>query len=816
MKRKLYAVLIIALSIIDLVYATEKIDNTNKKGDIIGVVVDASDGKPVEYATIALYKTNDQTLITGSISDNEGFFRIKNSSEGAYYLTVTFMGYETKTIPEILINPDTREYKLEKIMLEPNVKELEGVNVIADQASVQYKIDKKVVNVGQQLTAKSGTAVDILENVPSVKVDIEGNVTLRGSGSFTVLVDGRPTVLEPSDALSQIPAGAIENIEIITNPSAKYEPDGATGIINIVTKKSKLNGVSGIVNANMGRFENYGADFTVDNRQDQIYFYLGGDYNQRNRPGAMEYQRNVFNADGNDYHVNSIGDFLRMSLRSSLKGGLDWSFSEKDVLGLAFRIGQNSMDRSNENDYEEYSDFDSVKKLYFTENNWSRGGEFYEVNMNYRHDFNKDKTHFVDIQAQGSSRGGDEIAENFQKDLNNRIESGQKTTEKGPYSSLRLKMDYTQPFKWGGKLEAGWQSQLSKSDEINEVYHYDTVDFDYVFQDNFSNNVSYTRNTHAAYGTFGGEYGDFGYQAGLRIEYTYRNLELVEKQQKYTIDRPDYFPTLHLSYKMPAEQQTMISYTRRIERPRGHYLEPFITYMDAYNVRQGNPDLSPEYINSFDLSYQKKFMKQNFFSVEGYYRITENKIERIMTKYAEDSTMLLQSYVNAGADYALGLEFMLNYSPSKWYTTNLMADLYDYRLKGTLSDKEYEQHDFSWNARFNNTFKAGMNTRFQLDFMYQSPTIKAQGSMEGFFSASMAYKQDFFNRKMSATLQVRDVFGTWKHASTTVGTDFNQYSQFIPKTPIVMLTLSYKINNYNVKPQRNSNGDTTIDAGEDM
>lgn len=811
--KKLFLVIIVAITFSG--YATETESNTNKKGDIKGTVIDSNDGLPVEYATLALYKKENDELITGGITDSEGFFRLKNNSEGNYYLAVTFMGYKVLTINNIRVLADTREVELGILSLESNVKELEGVNVIADQASVQYKIDKKVVNVSQQLTAKSGTAVDILENVPSVKVDIDGNVTLRGSGSFTVLIDGRPTVLDPSDALSQIPAGAIENIEIITNPSAKYEPDGAAGIVNIVTKKNKLKGMSGIVNANAGRFNNYGGDFTIDSRQDKIHYYLGGDYNYRNRLGTMEYERDVFYGDANDYHVVSDGDFLRKSTKYSLKTGIDWTMTKKDILGFNLRVGDRMSERVTEKNYTEYYDPGTTKEFYLTEDNSSRGGTFWEANVNYRHNFDKKKEHFLEAQIIADGRKSEEESENIRKFLNDSIASATRSTEDGPYSGLRLKLDYTKPFKWGGKLEAGWQSRIASKDDYNKVYDYDTLNNEYIFQDDYSNHTLYTRNTHAAYSTFGGEYGDFGYQAGLRMEYTYRFLELVEKGDEFLIERPDFFPTLHLSYKMPAEQQAMVSYTRRIDRPRGYALEPFITFMDAYNVRQGNPDLLPEYINSFDLSYQKKFQKKNFVSVEGYYRVTENKTERVMSKYEDDTTKFLHTYVNAGTDYALGVEFMVNYNPTQWYTTNLMADLYDYRLKGTLSDVEFEQHDFSWNARFNNTFKAGPNTRFQLDFMYQSPTVRAQGSSSGFFSSSIAYKQDFFKRKLSATLQVRDVFGTWNHEFITKGPEFYQYTYFKPKTPIVMLTLSYKINNYRVKRgARGDNGDG--DEGGEM
>ncbi len=793
---------------------TEKNNTANKKGNIVGTIIDNSDGKPIEYATIAFYKQQNKELITGVISDSEGFFRLKNNSVGNYYLIVTFMGYKTVTVPSIKIEVNTRELKLGNIFLEPNTKELESVNIVADQASVQYKIDKKIINVSQQLTAKSGTAVDILENIPSVKVDIEGNVTLRGSGSFTVLIDGRPTVLEPSDALRQIPAGAIDNIEIITNPSAKYEPDGASGIVNIITKKNKLNGVSGIVNANIGRFSNYGGDFTVDYRSDKIHLYVGGDYNSRNMPGDLEYNRNTrLNTDSMLY-IKSDGIFERSRNNSGIRAGFDWSPTKADVIGINGRIGNRSMSMKSEKNYDEWIDVIGINDLYNTEDGFTHGGLSYSANFDYKHTFNNNRKHFIEAQIVADGRQMDEESLNkvYHADT---ISEARKSTETGPYTGLRLKLDYSQPFDWGGKLEAGIQSQTTKSKDENKVFEYNFQTDEYELNDKYSNNTNYIRNTYATYGILGGEYGDFGYQAGLRMEYTYRLLEIEETGKEYKIERPDFFPTLHFSYNLPANQQIMVSYTKRIERPRGYYLEPFITWRDANNVRQGNPELEPEYINSFELGYQKKFQKKNFYSLEGYYRITESKIERVLTPYPEQKDVMLHTFENVGKDFALGVEAMVNYSPLKWYTANLMVDFYDYRLEVKLYDKEKTQHDFSWNTRFNNTFKVSPNTRFQLDFSYQSPTVKAQGKSAGFFSSSAAIKQDFFKRKLSATLQVRDVFGTWKHEFESAGADFYEYKIFNPNTPIVMLTVSYKLNNYKIKSKKRSGGND-MDTGGDV
>jgi len=781
--------------------------NTIKKGDIIGTVIDGTSGHAIEYATVALYEQPNHKLVTGSISDSEGFFRIKGNQPGTYQLTVTFMGFKIKTIEKITILAETKEIDLGKIILETNAKEIETVNVVADQASVQYKIDKKVVNVSQQLTAKSGTAVDILENVPSIKVDIEGNVSLRGSTSFTVLIDGRPTALDPSDALSQIPAGAIENIEIITNPSAKYEPDGTSGIINIITKKNKLDGTTGIINANVGLNEKYGTDFTLDFRKEKWHYYLGGDYNNRNMPGEMEYERTTqLSGSPTTTYLNADGTFKRFMQNAGINGGIDWNITEQDVIGINLSTGWREHGRNDSKDYMEWTQPDSNLLLYNTHDKSSNAGTFYSSTLDYKHTFGKNIEHYFQTQITVNGRNMDETSENLKIGNDQTILEGKKSTEDGPSQNFRIKLDYAQPFAIGTKLEAGLHANLSESNDNNSVFDLDTASTinDYIFVDSLSNQTQFTQNVFAGYSTFGGEWGSFGYQVGLRAEYTYWVLEHPDMDSTYIIDRPDIFPTLHLSYNLPADQQLMVSYSRRIERPRGFFLEPFITYMDANNVRRGNPGLKPEYINSFEVSYQKK-LQSNFFLVTGYYRITQNKIDRVTLPYKENIRMM--SFENIGSDYALGMEFMLNYNPFKWYTANLMADFYDYRMKGEINDSSINPHDFSWNARFNNTFKISMNTRVQIDANYQSASVNSQGSSEGSFSVNAAIKQDFMKRKASATLQVRDIFGTSKHDNTTTTQGFYQHTVFNPDSPIVMLTLTYKLNNYKMKNKKSENGE---------
>jgi hypothetical protein len=325
----------------------------------------------------------------------------------------------------------------------------------------------------------------------------------------------------------------------------------------------------------------------------------------------------------------------------------------------------------------------------------------------------------------------------------------------------------------------------------------------YELQPEFSNDTDYIRDIHSIYGIFGGEQGNFGYQLGLRGEYTYRVISAAAIEGDFTIDRFDYFPTLHTSYKLPAEQQLMASYSRRIERPRGWYLEPFITWTDAFNVRQGNPGLLPEYIDAMEVAYLKGFGEHSF-SFEGYYRITNNKVERIRGVYQEN--IMISTPQNVGQDFALGGEMVLSFNFFKWWKMDLSGNFYDYRLEGSLGDQVFDRQSFNWNSRLTNTFRLLDGNRIQLNSRYNSATVTAQGTAGDYWTADIAISQEFWNKRMTGILQVRDIFGRVIRDQTSEGVDFYSYSEEYNNAPQVALTLNYRFNNYKNKPESNRGG----------
>ncbi len=804
-----------------LLYGSLTIANNEKpvetsKGTLKGFVFDENTTQPLEYATISLVNKENKQVVDGTITDKTGFFKIKNVDFGIYKIEITFIGYNTESFDNIVVDRANREVDLGQVILQPAVEEIGEAVVTADRPTMTYKIDKKVINVSQQHTSASGTAVEILETIPSVTVDIEGNVSLRGSESFTVLIDSKPTVLDPSDALSQIPASAIENIEVITNPSAKYDPDGTSGIINIITKKNKLQGFNGIVNVNAGMYDRYGADFLLNWRKERINLFFGTDINNRNMEGTIETENRTTSNDTTSYIISN-GDFKRGRESYSFRGGFDWTLNPRNSINFEARAGYRDSKRDYSTDYQEYTSPVTTMNNYISEESSTRGGWFYNYNLSYTHKFLK-KGHQLYTLLNYRTSESDEESINELVDLSDLLISGQKSYESGPGRDYRVQMDYTLPLRVNDKFEAGYILRIDDSDELSELEEYNPVTQVYEYMDNYRNDVDHYSEIHAVYSTYSGEIGSFGYQGGLRGEYTYRDISIAETGQTSLIDRFDIFPTVHVSYNTPKENQFMASYSRRIQRPRGWYLEPFITWSDAYNVRQGNPDLLPEYIDSYELSSILKFGK-NTFSVDAYYRITNNKIERIRSTFEERDNVFLSTYENVGKDYSLGVELMLGLEITKWWHLDLMGNIYDYRVEGEYkyqSDGEtrvanFSESSFNWNSRLNNTIRLGKSTRLQLNGMYNSPTVSAQGEREGFFMTNLALRQSFLKNKIAATLQVRDVLGTMSHSSTYEGDGFYSWYDFQPNTPLVSLTLSFKINNY--KPDRRGGAQESDDLG---
>lgn len=777
---------------------------------ITGMVIDSTSESPVEYANIVLYSDRDSTQIDGTITNESGRFTLNNVRPGQYFMEVRFIGFKDRILPDVAVRPGEGSTNIGTVYLNRTALSSEEVVVEGTTPAMEYKIDRKVIDVSQHHTSATGTAVDILENVPSVRVDIEGNVSLRGSQSFTVLIDGHPTVLDGNEALQQIPVSSIKNIEIITNPSAKYDPEGTAGIINIVLKKEKFVGSSGMVDLNAGWDDKYGGDAVYNYKADDYTLTLNLDYRQRNYDGTSGQYRKTTNQ-GTTSYIDAEGSSVRGGEGGGLRAAFEYNFSPKDQITFNTRYGDRIWQHSSESLYEEWTSENPQQVTRYT--NLSRGsreGLYYDISASYLHQFNQDG-HELSIELDHDKWSGKGTSVNELLDASNDVTSGRKSIESGPSTEYEFKMEYTFPHLEDRKFEAGYEVESEEEEETSEQYIYDIAVNDFVFQPQYSRTMVNKENTQSLFALYSNEINKFGYQVGFRGEYTYRNISRPDSGDYFNLDRWDFFPTLHTSYSLGGTQQVMASYSRRIDRPRSWYLEPFLTWRDAYNVSRGNPSLVPEYIDSYEVGYQTRIGK-SVFNFETYARRTHNKIERVRAVYPDEENVILHTAENVGSDFSIGSEFNLRYGILKQWNINLMGDLYRYQVWGDYDGDSFDRESFTWSARVNNTLKFNDVWQIQWDGMYRSPRVSAQERDAAYFSSNLAIRRDFFDRKVSTTLQIKDIFGTGRWESETEGRDFYTESYREYDTPIVMLSVKININNYR-QERRGPKGGNGMDDG---
>lgn len=779
-------------------------------GKIFGLIIDSNSDKPIEYSNIVLYNKEDSSFFSGTVSNTDGEFILERVKPGDYYLDIRFMGYKSERIDELNLSRNSRSIDVGTISLELSSLNLDNIEIVGERSGIEYKIDKKVVNVDKYYTATSGNVTDVLENVPSVDVDVEGNVSLRGSSNFTLLIDNRPTVLDANDALQQIPASTIKDIEIITNPSAKFDPDGPSGIINLVMKKQGFSGSSGTINLNAGLDEKYGGDFLFNYKTGIITTYIGADYNKRFMPGTS-LSENITTYPDRTSNINSEGTGNRGRTFYGARGGIDFNFDDKNALGISLRYGNMDMRSINDQNYETWSSLSDIHEFSKNESLSERGGNFLSLAADYRHVFGPNG-HELSSKFQYRSREMEESSTYELFDYYGVLSDGTIITEDGPSDGYRVNIDYKLPTSETNKFEFGYQNRLGNSTDFTTNSIYDIGLNEYIQDEIYSRDIDYQRYIHSLYSLYSGEIGSFGYQGGLRAEYTDRKIELKSTDEKYVIDRWDYFPTVHFSYNLDDANQFILSYTKRIDRPRGYHLEPFVTWMDAYNVRQGNPGLQPEDIDSYEAGYQRYF-GNNLLSVETYYRITNDKIERIKSVYedTEFDNVILNTSENVGNDYSFGTELMFDVNVVKWWKLNLMGNVFNYKVEGVYNNQDFSRSSTNWRARINSSFSITNSTRVQFNNSYRGKSVTSQGTTEGYFTTSLAIKQTILEN-LSATLQFRDLFSTAKREFTSEGSNFYNYSYSERKAPMVMLNINFNINNY--KKKRNGN-DMNSEGGED-
>jgi outer membrane receptor protein involved in Fe transport len=782
-------------------------------GVIKGKVIEAAGNVAVEYATVTLYTAKDSAMIDGVITNSEGNFEFKKLDAGEYNIIVRFMGFRKVFIAGITVSAQKPVTDLGTVSLKAEATDLNEVEIVGQAPLVEYKIDRKVVNVEQQLQAQGGTAVDVLERVPSIKTDLDGNVALRGSTSFTVLIDGKPSILTGSDALNQIPASTIDKIEIITNPSAKYDPDGTAGIINIITKKNSLKGLSGIVNLSAGTSPDYTGSILLNYRTKKTSLSLGVDFGNREMPGYRKSYRESFLADSVSFlQTYNENNMTRKSF--SLKAGMDYSLGAKNTITGEASYRLFNMSRGGTTQNENWSSTDINRLYYLTDDIDKSDHPSLQFTMRDVQKLNKEGN---ELTAQLTYNQGDDTGEQktqqymtdpLWQDVGEMLLDYKKNTKEAEKEWRGdLDLDYILADK--SKLEAGFQLRLDQNDEDYFYYDYDSASGNWIEDSLQSNRYEFYNNIYALYATYSKEFKKLGLKAGLRGEYTDRNLHQITQVADYPYEKFDLYPSLYLTYYLPYNQQMQLSYSKRVERPRGQMLNPYVFFSDAFNSFSGNPKLEPEFSHNLELNYQKYF-GYSFLTLETYYRLTNNKMTRVQK--LNDQGVMQMTMENINNDRSLGIEMSGNIQVNSWFTINPVASVYDYRLNQETDSTDNSRGSTNWNASVEFAANMKSNTRLRLNANYDSPTVTVDGTREGVFYAGFSARQDLFKKNLSITLNIRDVLNSRKMKSTSEAYNYYTTSENWRKAPIFSLTLSYKWNNYKKK----GNGGESFDGDYDV
>lgn len=791
-------------------------------GHVYGKLIDA-EGKPIGYASVIILQGRMDTatkkmkdvLVKGVLTKTNGEFSLDELPlRGPLKLQASGTGYKTFT-KAVTFPPIDKD--LGNIKLESSTTQLQGVTVTGSKPIMQMDIDKKVFNVEKNLVSAGGTALDVMKNVPSVNVDIDGNVTLRNS-TPQLFIDGRPTTL----TLEQIPADAIENVEVITNPSAKYDASGGNaGILNIVLKKNRKTGYNGNVRAGVDKRGalNGGADFNV--RQGKINFAASAMGNQMKSRTNGNTDRFNFGDDPatriqQDNSNRSNGGFAFGKI------GVDWFATNRTTLSISgikvhgqFKPEENitiNTDTIRGKDlFHQYSERNSNSKMEFDANGLVLGmkhlfpkeGEELTVDANYFGAKSNNNADYVTKYVPNSNGVG-----------LNRLDQ-QRILGNGKISFFTAQTDYVKPFTPKLKLETGlrFSSRVTESNFDNYFFQ----DGGYKLIPAASNNFKNTDNVYAAYASITHNINNFGYKVGLRAESSDYSGELINVKQHFKNSYPiSLFPSIFLSQKLKHDQELQVSYTRRINRPNFFQLIPFTDSTDKLNITKGNPGLIPEFTQSVEMSYLKTFKGNNTLMATVYYKYTTDLITRFLTKETDPATgseLLVNTYINANSSYSTGAEITSMNTLTKWWSLSTNVNLYNSKINTANTGQPSQDAMWAWFGKLNNTFKLPLNFEVQLSGLYQSKTNlpvndnkgrqdgppmqqsqnASQGYIASFYAVDAAIKKSFLkNNAASVTLAFSDIFRSRKMDQYSESPYFTQYYSRLRDPQMIRLNFAYR------------------------
>ena len=813
-----------------------------------GKIVDAG-GSALDFVNVVVISKSDNGAVYGAISDEKGHFAVEGVPAGDYWFEVKFVGYQSVK-KEVTIKSLNEEVKIGQIVLKEDAKLLGEVEVVGQASQMRFDIDKKVFNVDQNLAASGASASEMLQGIPSVDVDNEGNVSLRNSSSVEVWINGKPSGLTEENRaqiLEQMPAGSIEAVEIITNPSAKFNPEGTAGIINLVMKKDRKAGYYGSVSGggmyNIGSpapGANLGANFNYNSGLVDFYVNFGVRYmnhESNNYTDRYSFERlpmdsytDVREQWGDTlFHLNTLSANRSQFLGLFGRMGADFHITKKSTIGISVMGHGGTNNSKNLNTYtrEDWATMDTI--IYERENQQGGMRPSYSVSLDYAYEIDpKGSEVRTSIEYSGHNRSGDYIYK--QRALQGYSpEYTQIQRQNGHNQNVNYKLDYTQKIGQTQKVEAGlygsWQQRLAPSRAWNLLDGEEGLDGSAIYNSVLIqfNDFNYEEWIAAMYATYGAKFGSFSMSLGLRGEYTntFVRTRDVEEESAWEESRRGYFqvyPTAFLSYAFPNNHELQANYTRRINRPRGRQINSFRDMSDSTNISFGNPLLDPEISSAVELNYLKTW-DNHAISAGLYYRFSDNAIERV--RYL-DNNVMFSTFENVSLRQSAGLEIVAKNKVTKWlnltttvncYYAAMDSVFYDTDLDGELDLLYPFQQSFSWNARLMANFLIPMGWSAQLTGMYRSADVVAQGKMNSQYVVDLGVRKSFLDRKLNLALSIRDLLNSRRWANTTWGDNFWQYSSHEPRGTMFSLSLTYNFGNMRAKKQRPQSGG--MDMGGD-
>ncbi|HEX8269566.1 MAG TPA: TonB-dependent receptor [Flavobacterium sp.] len=774
---------------------------------VTGIVVEKVTKQPLEYATVTFY-TADQKVAAGGITDQTGKYDI-SVAPGTYDVWFEFISFLPFDIKQRAF---TADINLGTVSLAEDVTLLAEVEVRGEATTVDIKLDKKVYNVGQDLMVKGGTVSDVLDNIPSVSVDAEGTVSLRGNENVRILIDGRPTnAINIAEALRQIPADAIEKVEVVTNPSARYDSEGGGGLLNIILKKGKNQGINGTIIATVGDPENYGLSANINHKTEDFNLFATVGYNYRNNPGNSLTNTEYLNPDGStDEFLDETRTNERLSKGFNSNLGMDWYLNKtttwSNTLNLRRNEGENP-DFVTRNSYD--ADHNFLGTTYRV-NNQNNEGQNVEYSTNLTKNFN-DKGHKLTVDGSFGINIDDDYS-----NINNGFETN--SNEQRQHRNV-LQADYVRPFGKDSQFEAGYKGEFNSllADYRVDILNPDTNELETDL--NFTNTLEYKEKINALYTQYGTKIDKFSLLFGLRWEDTNIDVNQLAQNSFNNKRYNNFFPSAFFTYEISDKSSASLSYSRRVSRPRGRMINPFQNRSSDINIFRGNPNLDASFTDAIDFGYLQRWTKLTL-STSLYVNRSTDSFQFIQQETGETvggTRVLLTTPINLGTQQRYGFEFTLNYSPYKWWRLNSNFNFFrnetdgDYTYVNAQNVSVYQNFDnvaTSWFTRLTSKVTLPYKIEWQTNFTYNGPQNTAQGRSLGVASANLAFSKDILKDNGTLSLNVQDVFNSRKRIYETNLPGLNSYTEQQWRQRQVNLSFTYRFNKKKSEreqqPQRNS------------